>query len=86
MPLGRLALGVKLQQLIRHVLHGLAHPRLGLGPLLAAQAIEHGRRPGVGRTVFLNQVEPGKRYIETCLLGKLQHHELHLDAVLFDLP
>jgi len=85
-PLGRLALGIELEQLIGHVLHGLAHPRLGLGPLLAAQAIQHRGGAGIGRAVLLNQVQPGERDVEPRLLGKLQHHEFHLDAVLLNLP
>ena len=85
MPMGRLALGVELEQLVGHILHGLAHPRFGLGPLLAAQPIEHRRRPGIGGAVFLDQVEPGERDIEPRLFGELQHHELHSDAFLLDL-
>ena len=86
MPLSCFALRVKLEQLISHVLHGLAHPRLGLGPLLAAQPVQHRSRAGIGRAVLLNQVKPGERNVEPRLLGKLQHHEFHLDAVLLNLP
>ena len=46
-PARRLALRVELKQLIGHVLHGLAHARLGFGPLLRAQLVEHRRGPAL---------------------------------------
>ena len=53
----------------------LLHARLGLGPLLAAQPVQHRRRTGIGRAVLLDQVEPRERNVQPRLLGKLQHHE-----------
>ena len=41
MALGGLALGVELEQLVGHVLHGLAHARFGLGPGRRAQMIQY---------------------------------------------
>ena len=58
------ALGIELEQLAGHVLHGLAHARLGLGPLLRAEPVEHRRGPGVGGAIFLNQVEARERDVE----------------------
>ena len=50
-----------------------------------SQAVEHGRGPGIGRTIFLDQVQPGEGNIEPRLLRELEHHEFKLDAVLHDL-
>ena len=78
---GGLARGVKLQQLLGHVLHGLLHARLGLLPLLRAQPIQN-RLHALGRAILLHQVEAGQRHVEPRALGVLQHHELGGAAVL----
>ena len=78
--LGSLARGVKLQQLLGHVLHGLLHARLGLLPLLRAQPVEH-RLHAFRRAILLHQVEPGQRNIQPRAFGVLQHHELDGAAV-----
>ena len=80
-----LALGVELQQLVGHVLHGLLDAGLGLGPLLRAELVEHRRGAGIGGAVFLDQVEAGERDVEARLLGELEDHELDGHAVLLDL-
>ncbi len=84
-PCDGVALGVELEQLAGHVLHGLAHARLGFGPLLRAKPVEHRRGPGVGGAVFLNQVEARERNVELGALGELENHELDGEAVLRDL-
>ena len=53
--------------------------------MLAAQLVQHRRRPGVGGAVLLDQVEPGERHIEPRVFGELEHHELDVEAVLLDL-
>ena len=78
--LSGLAHGVELQQLLGHVFHGLLHARLGLLPLLRAQAIEH-RLHALGRAILLHQVEPRQRNVQPRALGVLQHHELGGAAV-----
>ena len=51
---GHAALGVELEQLVGHVLHGLLYPCLGLDPLLGAELVEDRHGTGVGGSVFLN--------------------------------
>ncbi len=80
------ALGVKLEQLGGHVLHGLAHARLGLDPLLRAELVEDGRGAGVGGAIFLDQIEARERDVKLGLLGELENHEFDREAVLHDLP
>ena len=80
-----LALGVELEQLAGHVLHGFAHARLGLGPLLRPQFVQYRRGPGVGGAVLLNQVEARERNVKLGGLGKLQNHEFDGETVLHDL-
>jgi hypothetical protein len=65
--------------------HGLLHARLGLGPLLRAELVQHRRGPGIGRAILLDQVEPRERNVEPRLLGELEHHELDRQAVLLNL-
>ena len=79
------ALGVELEQLRGHVLHGLAHARLGFGPLLRAEPVEHRRGSGVGGAIFLDQIEARERNVELGALGEFQNHELDREAVLRDL-
>ena len=79
------ALGVELEQLGGHVLHGLAHARLGLGPLLRAEPVEHRRGAGVGGAVFLDQIEARERDVELGLLGEFENHEFDGEAVLHNL-
>ena len=64
MPFRGLALRVELEQLVGHVPHGLAHPGLGLGPLLGPQTVEHRRGPGIGRAILLDEVQTGKGNVE----------------------
>src|SRR5271154_1358391 len=80
-----LALRIKFQQLICHVLHGLLDARLCLGPLLRSQAVEHRRRSRIGGAVFLNEIKARERDIQARLLRKLQHHELDGHGILIDL-
>ncbi len=73
--LGGLAHGVKLQQLLGHVFHGLLHARFGLLPLLRAQPIQY-RLHALGRAILLHQIQAGQRYVKSRALGILQDHEL----------
>ena len=73
--LGRPARSVKLQQFIGHVLHGLLYSRLGLLPLLRAEAVEY-RLHAFGLAVLLHQIQSRQRYIKPCAFGILQDHEL----------
>ena len=67
----RLALGVELQQLLRHVAHRLLDARLGLFPRRAAEAIERGT---AAAGVFLNEVEPldGDKQLVVAVIAKLE--------------
>ena len=69
----RLARGVELQQLLRHVAHRLLDLGLGALPAGAAEAIE--RRPGAAR-VLLDQVEPLDRDEQLVLAVIAQLEEL----------
>ena len=71
-----MSLGVEFEQLGRHVLHGLAHAGLGLGPLLRTEPVERRRRARVGGAVLLDQIKAGQGDVELCLLGEFEHHEL----------
>ena len=66
-----LARGVELQQLLRHVAHGLLDPGLGLLPGRAAQAIQR-RRDAAG--VLLDQIEPLDRdeQLVVAVIAKLE--------------
>ncbi len=79
-----LALGVELEQLGGHVLHGLAHAGLGFLPLLRAKPVEDGCGTGVGGAVFLDQVEAREGDVELGLLGEFENHEFDGEAVLHD--
>ena len=68
MAFGHFALGIKFQQLVGHVFHGLAHARFGLGPRLRAEVAEGWLGP-FRRPVFLNQVEAGERNVEAGAVG-----------------
>ena len=69
----RLARGVELQQLLRHVAHGFLDAGLGLLPRGAAELVERrARRAGV----LLDQVQPLDRNEELVLAGVAELHEL----------
>ena len=82
--LGGVALGVELEQFAGHVLHGLAHAGLGLGPLLRAEPVEDGCGTGVGGAIFLDEIEAGERDVELGGFSELENHELDGEAVLHD--
>ena len=84
MALGGLALGVELEQLVGHVLHGLAHTSFGLGPGRRAQMIQDGLGP-FRRAVFLHQIETGERHIQARALGVFEQHEFRVAVALVDL-
>ena len=73
--LGGFALGVELEQLAGHVLHGLLDAGFGLLPGLGAEFVEGGRGAGVGGAVLLDEVEAGERDVEFGLVGELEDHE-----------
>ena len=80
---GRLPLGVELDQLLAHILHGLADAGFRLGPCRRPQMIES--RPGaLGRPVFLDEVEAGERYIKPRPLGVFEQHEFRVAIALVD--
>ena len=83
--LGGLTLGVELKEFVGHVGHGFLDASLGLGPLLGAEFVEHGRGASVGGAVFLDEVEAREGHVETGLIGELEDHELDGDAVLLNL-
>ena len=74
---------VELQQFFGHVLHGLAHAGLGLGPCLRAQVAERGLG-AFRRAVFLDQVEASERNVEARAFGIFQQHELGVAVALID--
>ena len=74
----RLARGVELEQLFRHVAHRLLDARLGLFPGRAAEPVERGPRRAA---VALDQIEPFDRHEELVVAGIAELHELlRLDA------
>ena len=76
--------GVELEQLVRHVLHGLLARGPWSCPLLRAELVQHRRRTGVGGTIFLDEVEARERDVELGLLGEFEDHELDGKAILHD--
>ena len=83
MPLDHLAFGVKLQEFVGHVLHGLLHARLGLGPRCRPQ-VAQSRTHAFGRAIFLNQVQPREGHVEPRSVGEFQEHELRRTVALVD--
>ncbi len=80
---GHFAFGVKLEEFVGHVFHGLAHAGFGLGPRLRAEMTE--RWLGAfGRPVFLNQVEARERDVEARAFGVFEQHELGVAVALID--
>ena len=69
-----LALGVKREELLRHVVDGLAHARLARFPDGRAQAIERGLH-AAERLIFLHQVDARERHVELRVSGVAQEHE-----------
>ena len=84
MALGGLALGVELEQFVGHVLHGLAHARLGLGPGRRAQMVQYRLGP-FRRTVLLHQVKTRQRDIQARALGVFEQHEFRVAVALVNL-
>ena len=76
---------VELQQLVGHVLHGLLHARLGLGPLLRAELVQYRRGPGIGGAVFLDQVEARERHVEARGSANSRIMNSTFEAILHDL-
>ena len=70
-----LALGVKRQQLLRHVAHRFAHARLARFPDRRAQPVER-RFHAAQRLIFLHQVDARQRHVELRVAGIFQEHEL----------
>ena len=81
--LRRLALRIKLEQLLSHVLHGLADTRLGFGPGCSSQVIQ-GWLGALSRAVLLDEIEAGQRNIELCALSIFEQHELGVAVPLID--
>ena len=82
-----LALGVELEQLPRHVGHRFFYAGLGLLPALRAEFVEFWWWTGLGRAVFLDEVEAREWDVEFRFVGELEDHEFERDAgVFFDDP
>ena len=70
-----LALGVELQQVVRHVQQPGPDPLLGPLPGLAAEAVR--LRRGTARAVIgVHEIEPRQRYVQLGALGVLEEHEV----------
>ena len=81
---GHLALGVELQQLVRHVAHFGLDAGLGAGPGGAAHAVE--RRLGFARAAeALHQVHARQRHVELGAAGVFEQHVVALGFALRDL-
>ena len=77
------ALRVELEQLGRHVAHGLLDPPLGLLPGAAAQFVDHRART-FGARVLLDAIEALHRDLELVAALVDQDHELATQAAHFD--
>ena len=78
-----LALRVELEQLGGHVGHRLLDAGLGLLPALGAELVELRRGAGVGRAIFLDEVEAREGNVELGLVGELEDHEFERRCVVF---
>ena len=72
----RRSLRIKLQQLLRHVLHGLLHARFGLRPRLIAELVQLRSRTRIGRPILLNQIKPRQRNVQLRIIREVQNHQL----------
>ena len=83
--LGHFALGVELEQLVRHVAHLGLDAGLGAGPGGAAHAVQCGL--ALARSAeALHQVHARQRYVELGVGGIFQKHVVALGFALSDLP
>ncbi len=83
-PACGLALRIKFDQFVGHVLHRLAHTRLGLSPSLRAEVIQNWLR-ALCRAIFLHQIKPSQRNIEPRRVRIFQHHEFRNAVALVNL-
>ncbi len=68
---GCFTLGVKFEQLIGHVFHGLLDASFGLRPGLRAEMTQDGLR-ALRRAIFLDEIEAGERDIEAGGFGEFE--------------
>ena len=81
--LGHFALGVELEQLVRHVAHFGLDARLGTAPGGAAHAVE--RRGGFARAAkALHQIHAGQRHVELGAAGIFEQHVVALRLAVID--
>src|SRR5262249_56308062 len=71
----RLALGIEIQELLRHVADRLLDPRLDAIPSGAAELVES-PLCALRAAELLNEIEPVDRHVELRVLGVLQEHEV----------
>ena len=72
-PVFLLPCGIKLHQIPGHLPGGLAHFRLGAGPLLGSELAQFGPF-GVGRGIFLNDVQPCGQHIQASPVPVFNFH------------
>ena len=81
---GHAALGVELQQLVRHVAHFGFDARFGFRPGGAAEPVE-GRLRFSRAAIFLDQIQARQRNVELRFAGVFEQHEVALLIALHDL-
>ena len=55
---------IQLHQILRHLVHGAAHPGLGTGPFLGAQLVQLRRLRGVRGGILLDHVQAGGEHVQ----------------------
>ena len=72
--------GIKLHQILRHLIHGTAHPGFGTVPFLASQLIQLGGLRRIRGSILLDHIQPGGKHIQIAAVAVRD-----LDVILNDL-
>ena len=78
--LDELAVGIEVDQFLRHLLDVLLHPRGRFGPARAAQPVQAGRM-ALGPAVSLNLVEPVQRHVQRVAAVKFQNQIIAVEVL-----
>ena len=55
---------IQLHQILCHLVHGTAHPRLGTGPFLGAQLVQLRCLGGIRRSILLDHIQAGGEHVQ----------------------